>query len=251
MVLAAVAAATVSTGGMKPVPGGEFKPVFPPTGDVETVAVEPFLMDERPVTNEEFARFLAAAPKWRRDRILPLFADESYLGHWPSPESPAKQTAGQPVTHVSWFAAKAYCESRGARLPLWYEWELAAAADETRRDARSDPAWRQKLLRWYEVPGGGELPEAGRTAPNVYGLRDLHGVIWEWVLDFNALLVSTDSREAGGAEKYFCGAGALAAQDKENYAMFMRVGFLSSLQARYTTARLGFRCARSATGKDV
>jgi hypothetical protein len=33
--------------------------------------------------------------------------------------------------------------SARARLPRWYEWELAAAASESAPDARQDPAWRQ------------------------------------------------------------------------------------------------------------
>ena len=64
----------------------------------------------------------------------------------------------QPVTRVSWFAARAYCEAAGARLPTWYEWEFAAAADEHRPDARSDPDWREKILDWYGQPAGGSWP---------------------------------------------------------------------------------------------
>ena len=52
------------------------------------------------------------------------------------------------MVQVSWFAASAYCEAQGARLPTWNEWEYAAAADETRRDARKDPVWRERILAW-------------------------------------------------------------------------------------------------------
>jgi len=34
--------------------------------------------------------------------------------------------------------------------------------------------------------------------------------------------------------------------DRENYAVLMRVAMLSSLEAANTTRNLGFRCARSA-----
>ena len=70
-------------------------------------------------------------PEWRRDRVAGLFADEGYLRHWASAASPGAAIAQQPVTQVSWFAASAYCEARGARLPRWYEWEFAAAASAT------------------------------------------------------------------------------------------------------------------------
>jgi formylglycine-generating enzyme required for sulfatase activity len=42
----------------------------------------------------------------------------------------------------------------------------------------------------------------------------------------------------------FCGAGALSMDDRENYAVLMRVAMLSALEGRDTTRNLGFRCAR-------
>ncbi len=69
-------------------------------------------------------------------RMLPFFAMQ--LGDAARPP--------QPVTQVSWFAASAYCEAQHARLPMWAEWEYVAAADETRRDARGDPVWRERIL---------------------------------------------------------------------------------------------------------
>jgi formylglycine-generating enzyme len=79
----------------------------------------------------------------------------------------------------------------------------------------------------------------------VYGIYDLHGLVWEWVEDFNALMISGDNREQGDPDlAKFCGAGALSVTDRENYAVLMRVSMLSSLQANYTTKNLGFRCAQ-------
>ena len=153
-------------------------------------------------------------------------------------------SAQAPVTQVSWFAARAFCESEGGRLPTWLEWEYAAAADATRTDARADPAWRRAILAWYERPASQSLPAVGGPA-NAYGVRDLHGVVWEWVDDFNALLVGSDSRDQDGADKMkFCGAGAVSMQEKENYATLMRIAMLSALKAVDTTNNMGFRCAK-------
>jgi formylglycine-generating enzyme required for sulfatase activity len=75
----------------------------------------------------------------------------------------------------------------------------------------------------------------------------MHGLVWEWTEDFSSLLVSADNRNQGDADKArFCGAGALSMDDRDNYAVLMRVALLSSLEARDTTTSLGFRCARSA-----
>lgn len=226
--------------------GGQFSSVLPQGPENKPVTVAPFRLDREPVTNAEFLAFVLKQPRWRRDQVAALFADAGYLAHWRGPtELGADAHPKQPVTRVSWFAAKAYCESRGERLPTWYEWEYAAAASESVADARNDPAWRQQILDWYAQPSTPVLPDVGRLPANYYGVSDLHGLVWEWVLDYNALLVSSDSREQGGADRLkFCGEGALSATDREHYAVLMRVAFLSSLEARYTTANLGFRCAQ-------
>ena len=177
--------------------------------------------------------------------MAPIFADGRYLSHWATPDALGVDALPmQPVTRVSWFAAQAYCESEHARLPSWYEWEMAAAADATRADARSDPAWRERVLDWYSRPSSRALPTIGGAA-DLHGVRDLNGLVWEWVDDFNALLVGSDSRDQDGADKLkFCGAGAISLQQKENYATLMRVAMLSALKAVDTTPNLGFRCAR-------
>ncbi|MFC5568653.1 formylglycine-generating enzyme family protein [Lysobacter yangpyeongensis] len=212
------------------------------------VRIAPFAMMTKPVTNAEFLAFVQAHPQWRRDRVAGVFAEPRYLSHWQgATQLGSKALPEQPVTWVSWFAANAYCESQGARLPTWSEWEYAAAADETRRDARSDPAWRERILVWYSRPSTSALPRAGLQAPNAYGVQDLHGLVWEWTDDYSSLLVSGDNRNQGDADRTkFCGAGALSMDDRENYAVLMRVAMLSSLEAHDATANLGFRCARSA-----
>jgi formylglycine-generating enzyme required for sulfatase activity len=224
-----------------------FETAVPPSPADKTVRVPRFEMDVVPVSNARFLAFVRRHPEWRRDRVSGLFADDGYLAHWAGADTlTGPDQALRPVVRVSWFSAGAYCESRGARLPRWYEWELAAAADDSKAYALDDPQWRQRILGWYSRPASaGPIPAAGETPANYYGIRDLHGVIWEWVEDYNGVLVSADNREQGGADKLrFCGAGALSMEQKEHYAVLMRVAMLSSLQARNTTRNLGFRCAR-------
>jgi formylglycine-generating enzyme len=227
-------------------PGGTFRSALK-YEDGRRAKVLPFALQKRPVTNGEFLAFVQSHPQWRRDRVPTVFADARYLSQWPAPtriDNAGAQSA-QPVVNVSWFAAQAYCEAQGARLPTWREWEYAAAADETRRDARRDPAWRERLLGWYSRPSSAALPRAGLQAANAYGVQDLHGVVSEWTDDFSSLLVSGDARNQGdGNRMKFCGAGSLAMADRENYAVLMRVTLLSSLEARDTTSTLGFRCAK-------
>ncbi len=243
--LARVAAGAEAPGYAR-VAGGSFASSLPVAPGRNEVALEPFLLQRRPVTNAEFLAFAQGHPKWRRGEVPGVFADAGYLAHWSAPLAlgPGARPE-EPVTRVSWFAARAYCEAQGARLPTWYEWERAAAADETRSDARGDPAWRQRILDWYSRPSSEALPDVGLSPANAWGVHDLHGLVWEWVEDAGSLLAGADSREQGDPDRMkFCGSGALTLEQKENYAVLMRVAMLSSLPAAGTTNRLGFRCAR-------
>lgn len=243
LLLAAALAGAPSTRQV-PVGPGVWRPVFPPAEGQEEVAVGRFLLDATPVTNADFLAFVRAQPAWGRDRVSRLLADERYLSHWAGPDSLGTAGPREPVTRVSWYAARAYCAWRGARLPTVAEWELAAAADETRPDASQDPAFRARILAWYSEPDEGRPAEVGQGAPNWWGVHDLHGLVWEWTEDWNSVLVSVDNREQKGADTLlFCGAGALEATERGDYAAFMRVANRSSLEAHYTTSTLGFRCA--------
>ncbi|HET8819368.1 MAG TPA: formylglycine-generating enzyme family protein [Xanthomonadaceae bacterium] len=229
-------------------PGGRFESTLDYEDVDGSVLVRPFALMRKPVTNAEFLAFVRKHPEWRRDNVPPVLAEQRYLSHWASPtELGAGAEPGQPVTWVSWFAANAYCGSIDARLPTWTEWEYAAAADELRKDARDDPAWRQRILAWYSRPSTEALPRAGLQAANAHGVHDLHGLVWEWTDDYSSLLVEADNRTQGDPDNTrFCGAGAISMDDRDNYAVLMRVAMLSSLDGADATTNLGFRCARSA-----
>lgn len=230
-------------------PAGTLKSVLAKDADTTPQPIAAFSMRVLPVTQGEFRQFVRAHPAWQRGRAPRTFAGPAYLQPWRGPltlPDDTREAATRPVTQVSWFAAQAYCEAEaeGGRLPSWAEWEYAAAADATRTDARDDPAWRARILGWYARPASSAPPPVGGE-PNVYGVRDLHGLVWEWVDDAGALLVDADSRSAADPDRLkFCGAGAIDLQDRQNYAVLMRIALLSSLGAADSTGSLGFRCVR-------
>jgi formylglycine-generating enzyme required for sulfatase activity len=85
----------------------------------------------------------------------------------------------------------------------------------------------------------------GTGQPNYWGVRDLHGLIWEWIADFNTAMVTDDSRSDGVLDaRLFCGTGAQSARNVNDYPAFMRFAFRSSLRADYCVRNLGFRCAK-------
>jgi formylglycine-generating enzyme required for sulfatase activity len=229
------------------VPAGEYAPLIRSANEPERLAVPKFWMQRAPVTNAEYLVFVRANPAWQRSRAAPLFADQNYLADWagdlePGPRAPDNS----PVVRVSWFAARAYAAWIGARLPTTAEWERAANFGFTTDNAATEPAVSALIAEWFAAPTPDPLPEVARGQPNRLGLHDLHGLVWEWIDDFNAALVTGESRADPALERdLFCGAGAVGARDKTNYPAFMRAGFRSSLRAAYTVQSLGFRCVRS------
>lgn len=232
--------------GMMPIKGGSFVPLY--GKDSIPVEVNSFLLDQYPVTNIDYKAFVEANPQWRKSMVKKIFADQGYLRHWTSdlnigPEE--EKIANSPVTNISWFAAKAYCECQGKRLPTVKEWEYAALASESKANASGDPAFYQRSLDWYSQPNPKHLPPVKSSFRNYYGVNGMIGLVWEWTLDFNSSLLVGESRANSSLDRQlFCGAGASGAKDVENYVAFMRYAFRSSLKASYTVANLGFRCAK-------
>lgn len=228
------------------VPAGSYLPLFQAADTPRAVKVGAFQLDRFPVTNAEYLEFVRQQPRWQRSQVKRLFADEHYLQHWAGDLDPGPAVQpDQPVVWVSWFAAKAYATWRGQRLPTVAEWEYAAAASPTRIDGANDPAFQRALRQWYSTPSPKTLPRVGAGLANVFGIHDLHGLVWEWTADFNSATVTGDARGDTGIERQlFCGAGSVGARDPANFPAFMRYGFRSSLKAAYTVHNLGFRCAR-------
>lgn len=249
LLLPFVIATAPSTATMARIPAGSYQPLYGAVGG-GSVAVASFRLDREPVTRGDFLAFVAAHPEWRRGALRPVFAGTGYLSGWRGALDAGDATdLRRPVTEVSWFAAKAYCAAAGKRLPTVDEWEYAAAASETSARVGRDPVFIRRILALYTArPNNGVLPPVGSGFRNVYGLRDMHGLAWEWTLDFNDVMVSDDSRASGSAtggsdHKLFCASAAIGASDPSNYPAFMRYAFRAGLTGRSTARTLGFRCA--------
>lgn len=242
--IAAALAASPAPTPLVSVPGGVYRPLYPVDPAKPETAVPPFRVEVHPVTVGQFRAFVAQQPEWRPGAPPALFAGPGYLQSWTSANPPADD---RPVTEVSWYAARAYCQSQGRRLPTEDEWELVARASTTAKDASDDEVWLAGVLAWYGEPSGKPLPPVMQGPPNAWGVHDTTGLVWEWVDDFNNQLVASDAREAGDDDKArFCGVGAVSAQDVRDYANFMRVAWRSALTGSTTTRNLGFRCAADA-----
>jgi formylglycine-generating enzyme required for sulfatase activity len=236
------------------VPAGSYLPLYrqpnkegEEPGRVRRRQVAAFDMDVHPITNAEYLAFVHQHPQWRKSQAKKLFVDRAYLAHWKGDlELGEMAPPASPVVNVSWFAARAYLRAQGKDLPTVDQWEYVAAASETERDASREPAFLHRLRAWYGRAVPRPLPPVGSGFRTVYGANDLHGIVWEWTLDFNSALVTGESRGDSALERtLYCGSGAVGAADFENYPAFMRYALRSSLEARYSVGSLGFRGVRN------
>jgi formylglycine-generating enzyme required for sulfatase activity len=138
-------------------------------------------MDKYEVTNAQYRKFIDANPQWGKDQIERKYHDGDYLKDWRGNDYPGGRE-NHPVTWVSWYAAKAYAEWAGKRLPTEAEWEKAARGGLV---GMKYP-WGDEITEEnanYGNNRGGTTP-VGSYPPNGYGLYDMAGNVWEWCADW-------------------------------------------------------------------
>jgi formylglycine-generating enzyme required for sulfatase activity len=89
----------------------------------------------------------------------------------------------QPVVGVSWEDARRYASWAGLRLASEAEWEYACRAGTSIRFYAGDTEKDLDQAGWYGDNPSGKLHPVGEKTPNVWGLYDMHGNVWEWVED--------------------------------------------------------------------
>jgi gamma-glutamyl hercynylcysteine S-oxide synthase len=161
-------------------PPGEFPFAFPPFQPTyaylphqgrpvdRKVDLRPYWIDRYPVTNAEFARFVAASGYRPADAT-------NFLKHFMDGKVPTGAES-KPVVYVSYDDAKAYAGWAGKRLPTEEEWQYAAGAS----DGRSWPwgtEWDQgRANAGKEGPGDVDAHPAGASP---FGVEDLVGNVWQ------------------------------------------------------------------------
>ena len=142
-----------------------------------TVHVDAFYIDKYEVTNTQFKAFVDANPQWQKDNIPDKYHDGGYLSHWTGNSYPSGK-GDHPVEHVSWYAAMAYAQWVGKRLPTEAEWEKAARGGLVGKEY----PWGNNFDA-NQLNDADDTTPVGRYAPNGYGLYDMARNVGEWCLD--------------------------------------------------------------------
>jgi formylglycine-generating enzyme len=186
-----------------------------------------FLLGRTPVTNREYAPFLAsgsgraAPPPWWND--------------------PAFRAPLQPVVGVTWEDAMAYCvwiaRASGGRwrLPTETEWEFAMCG-----------GLLAPRTSWGETIPPGEIPEGplagpweiGRGTPNGYGLLDAGTIVHEWCANWHGPEPSPTERHAGPRRR------ASRGGSWRHQIRWSQPSARSSLPSQYRYSDYGFRVLR-------
>jgi formylglycine-generating enzyme required for sulfatase activity len=176
-----------------------------------------FWMNETEVTRGAFERFAQRSPEWQKG---PNYEGNELL----------------PVVKVSWFAARAYCEWAGNRLPTEAEWEYAARANSRRRYP-----WGSDTFSDEYANRGDTLLPVKRTTRNSFYLFDMVGNVWEWTSSlFRAYPYGPASENPAAGGPRVARGGAYG----QNEQRFLRVASRIGIDPKTENDQGGFRCAR-------
>lgn len=236
-----------------------------------------------PVTNAQYAEYLNEALakgsiKVENGKVLGYYAGDKFYGyrherrieagywlHLPLnvPGVRIKLVDGKfvvkkgfenhPVTMVTWFGAKAYCEFYGWRLPSEVEWEKAARGTDKRAYPWGDEidksyanylSSNKEIRKIFGVSYGITTPVGffngknyngfqTKDARSPYGVYDMAGNVWEWTGDDYPYMHDRFLR--GGSWR--------------NYGYDLRVWVRNNAGPDFYAANIGFRCVREVEKK--
>jgi formylglycine-generating enzyme required for sulfatase activity/TolB-like protein len=150
---------------------------------VHTVQVSSFFMSKTQVTQEEYLAVMGMNPSGFPNRSAPVervtwYEAVEYCNKLSQREGLIPAYYGTNDRIVCDFSANGY------RLPTEAEWEYAARGGNIDTLNFDLPGGnRGDSLAWYKANSGGVTHSVRAKSPNVLGLYDMAGNVWEWCWD--------------------------------------------------------------------
>jgi len=203
------------------------------------VTLSSYYIDKYDVTVADFRAFVDATGYVTQAERIGGGKVASISGKWPLPGEYVNKTDAtwknpyfvqsdnDPVVEVSWYDAIEYCNwvsiqegrqsvykingtdvaadwsANGYRLPTEAEWLYAAQGGLIGRakDAKTGYLSPSSLdsFAWYNSNSGGKTHPVGQKSPNLLGLYDMIGDVWQWCWDWNAASTSAAQTDPHGA----------------------------------------------------
>lgn len=187
------------------IPGGVFlygsSNVDPQALDQEkpqrTITLGEYWIGRAPVTNAQFARFVAATNY--RTTAEREGSGRSWTGSlwkvvagadWQHPGGPESSIEGKedhPVVQVSWDDAQAFCDWAGMTLPTEEQWEKAARGTDGRIWPWGDEPPTAEQCNFHRNVG--DTTQVGAYSPqgdSPWGCVDVAGNVWEWTASWHS-----------------------------------------------------------------
>jgi len=189
---------------MLPIKGGEFtmgsslddanrgKNEFP----AHPVKVSDFWMGKHEVTWDEYELWMLNLDKDNREyNKIEKSEGDDLADAVTKPTSPyvdmsfGMGKSGYPAICMTQLSAKMYCMWLSARtgkfyrLPTEAEWEYACKAGTETAYSFGNDSKELSNYSWHVRNSRFQYQKIGQKSPNPFGLYDMHGNVWEWVLD--------------------------------------------------------------------
>jgi formylglycine-generating enzyme required for sulfatase activity len=215
------------------IPGGEFM-MGSPDNDKDAVDREkpqhkviisqPFYLGKYPVTQKQWWAMMGNNPS--------LFSGDK-----------------NPVESVSWNDVQEFIRRLNKknadqyRLPTEAEWEYACRAETTTKYSFADDEELLGKYAWYDGNSVGQTCPVGIKAPNLWGLCDMHGNVWEWVADWYGHYPKGEVTDPTGAERGVD--RVLRGGSWINGARYLRSAYRGGITPADGYSSIGFRLAFS------
>lgn len=164
-----------------------------------------------------------------------------------------------PAFNVSWDDVQHYVRwlskesGHRYRLPTEAEWEYAARAGSAGRYAWGSEIEAGRAVCYSECGPEADRPAmGGTTAPNAWGLYDLHGNLWEWTQDCwhaNFDGAPTDGSAWEGADK--CEARTIRGGSWNSLPFDIRTSVRAAMAHDMQYNTVGFRVVRASSSADA